>query len=505
MKKTGKSAVGVLLAALILCAVLPTAGAKSYSGKAPILSSADAMNLTEKNYDIPVDFTYSDSYFDTPSTAYNHNLARISMRIAAASFTAAAATDDPASNWFSDTKAQPNGNCAASKNLDAFWKAIGFKPLSYVGYDDPLLKGGDKAAYSIAERKLPSGSVVLALTIRSGGYMAEWASNFNVGTGWIHNGFLQAALPMMEDLDSRIQVYIDKGIKVKVWITGFSRGAAIANVLAAFIDRQSDGAAQEVQEKNKSYPAKKDIYAYTFATPAATRYADMHDAKYSNIWNILNPVDLVSIVPFPAWGFGRFGNTRILSFQDPTTDSYRKLNAKYTSYFKNIDTGGAEIHLLTQQQYPLIRFLAEGVGLAVPSVYGIGLAVPALVRTIGTVMPSALSFTALDLVFNRNAGGQVLQMIWDGMTASYNHWYSYFPDTAGTFRSPPKTKPRSGKASLDTLAAAWNAMETADTFSVLSFNMFQAAHSKEGYITLLSQPQSTAFASTAPYGLDLLE
>jgi hypothetical protein len=90
---------------------------------------------------------------------------------------------------------------------------------------------------------------------------------------------------------------------VKLWITGHSRGAAVANLLAA--DLTDDAL----------YPAKESIYTYTFATPNVRLPADdmermaMKD-DYLNIHNYLNTEDFVAYVPLEAWGFTRYGITK---------------------------------------------------------------------------------------------------------------------------------------------------------------------------------------------------
>ena len=90
--------------------------------------------------------------------------------------------------------------------------------------------------------------------------------------------------------------HYSNGNKVKLWITGYSRGGAVANILASMLD----------DEKVK-YPCQ--VYAYTFAAPktAIIKNTHCHDTIYRNIFNILSPNDPVYNIPPSNWDFGRFG------------------------------------------------------------------------------------------------------------------------------------------------------------------------------------------------------
>ena len=89
-------------------------------------------------------------------------------------------------------------------------------------------------AFSIADKTLTiDGEQVLLITLvnRSGNYGAEWVSNFNVGTGGEHLGFSLASQAETQKLMNLYQSRIsDPNLKVKILVTGFSRGAATANL-----------------------------------------------------------------------------------------------------------------------------------------------------------------------------------------------------------------------------------------------------------------------------------
>ena len=65
---------------------------------------------------------------------------------------------------------------------------------------------------------------------------------------------------------------------------------------------------------NTGFLPREDVYAYTFATPAAIRNPPREG--YENIFNIINPADLVPQVMPAEWGYGRYGTDLFLPVQD---------------------------------------------------------------------------------------------------------------------------------------------------------------------------------------------
>ena len=59
---------------------------------------------------------------------------------------------------------------------------------------------------------------------------------------------------------------------------------------------------------------QEDIYAYTFATPAAVKHPPA--VGYENIFNIINPMDFVPQVMPSDWGYGRFGTDLFLPTEE---------------------------------------------------------------------------------------------------------------------------------------------------------------------------------------------
>ncbi|MDO4413568.1 MAG: S-layer homology domain-containing protein [Erysipelotrichaceae bacterium] len=149
------------------------------------------------------------------------------------------------------------------------------------------------------------------------GTSAEWSSNFDVGsdtseyyweTGehpdWKdkanHKGFDVATnriLAAFNDYVSNLEASgeIDVNARRSIFISGHSRGAAIANLLGAYFEDRSD----------------YQSYVYTMAAPYSTTHSDAQN--YKTIFNIMNTDDLVPYLPLETWGFRKYGKTLKIS------------------------------------------------------------------------------------------------------------------------------------------------------------------------------------------------
>jgi hypothetical protein len=127
---------------------------------------------------------------------------------------------------------------------------------------------------------------LLALAIRGGGYEAEWASNVTLGTSGQHQGFHKASQDVLRFLENYIKTHDIKG-KIKLWLTGYSRGAATANLLAGELNSGRKLPQVEL--------ASSDLYAFCFESPAGTLASfNPRNKKNDNIINIVNPNDVVT-------------------------------------------------------------------------------------------------------------------------------------------------------------------------------------------------------------------
>ncbi len=249
-----------------------------------------------------------DKLFSGSAYDYNHSLARLTFDFVEAGFSAT--TDDFAKGG-SDTSSIAKKRYANIKNK---YDEYGFTTnQKFYNYGIALTDTSDKAAYSIASRDIMvNGKTkkLVALVVRGGKYGGEWVSNFNVGRDSTYSqGFKKPADDITEKLKSYISAYKSKD--VVLWMTGYSRGAAIANLVAANMVDYS---------QKCSCLNSENIFTYTFATPRPVhvKNANAANEKYNNIFNIVNAADAVPYVLLSDWGFGRYGITKTIISNAPT-------------------------------------------------------------------------------------------------------------------------------------------------------------------------------------------
>ncbi|MCR5149457.1 MAG: lipase family protein [Eubacterium sp.] len=224
-----------------------------------------------------------------------------------------------------------------AEDISEFLVTLGFDNVDanayYTQFDE-----ANSAAVAVGERKIYMNGeeyTLLAIIPRSGGYLREWAGNFEVGGGDLHEGFMQGR----DEILRFVKKYIaDNEIEgnLKVWIAGYSRGAAMANLLGAFFAAGGSDYLGDVSV------TPKDVYCYTFATPGTAKdeaslqellsvsgdrtlegytndtageafvseeegFVTSDSEVFKGIYNFRLPYDLVTLVPMEEWGFGCFG------------------------------------------------------------------------------------------------------------------------------------------------------------------------------------------------------
>ena len=184
-------------------------------------------------------------------------------------------------------------------------------------------KAGDFVGWSTARKTITLNgkrTTIVALILRGGGYGGEWVSNLHTGTGHAHGGFIIPVHEVFADLKNYLAAAQQKGELgvVKLWMGGYSRGAAVANLLAARVNKELPGLERE------------NVFVYTFATPVALGPQDYPDLQQdydnnhnadgslkkswgeSNIFNIISSGDIVPHLLPEEWSFHRNGNDRFL-------------------------------------------------------------------------------------------------------------------------------------------------------------------------------------------------
>ena len=297
INKTPILRIGVIL--LIILAISIAAASLIFEGKtdAPIyIDSVKYYSAISKKTN-STDAKFDVWYFKNKATRYNKGLAELSA--------IASATE------YNNTKKRPYA--------EAFLTQMGFDDILPGNYSSKDTMS-NKVGYTFARKNVHIDgrkTTLVAVFIR-GTTKGEWFSNFNI-TGDHkngkpedkHKGFAMAADSLNKDLEEYLSTHrIDvKSKDTKLWITGHSRGAAVANLLAA---------------DYTALNGNSRVYAYTFATPNVTRTPNMinderDDEYFNNIINFVSNQDFVTQVPLSKtkWKYQKNGRTFIVNSQDP--------------------------------------------------------------------------------------------------------------------------------------------------------------------------------------------
>lgn len=278
------------------------------------------------NGEVSSHMLWDDAWFDGDPRVYNHDLARASSVLAALAYA-------ESGFYQSGSKTPPY--------MENVLHQLGFDMVETGSYRfrsevvdevlDVMTQQSDGVAYGLARKELmpaPDGTPreLIAVSVR-GSYGSEWLSNFNLGAGEAaaaaealadershdHTGYQVAALEILGELDAWVDEADARGAEVSVLLTGHSRGGAVAGLLAAMLDdRAAAGTGEDARtEADAAAQAPMQraprVFAYTFASPRTTLNARGNDARYGNIFNIVNPADLVTNLPLESWGYVRYG------------------------------------------------------------------------------------------------------------------------------------------------------------------------------------------------------
>ena len=192
-------------------------------------------------------------------------------------------------------------------------ESAGFETLMTSGYDKSAQDDSHTCAYVLGKGTVRYGDAVRPLFLISvrGTNGAEWYSNFNFAPSHDNStAYAENFLACAQDVYDGIDPYLRKEENPLIAVCGHSRGAACANLLGVLL--------------NRSYPVS-NTFVYTFATPTTVRKEHGFDnAPHTNIFNYLNPADIVTKLPLEGWGFGRAGTDIVL---DADAETVKKVDA----------------------------------------------------------------------------------------------------------------------------------------------------------------------------------
>lgn len=251
-------------------------------------------------------FDYTDKWFFADNTVYNHELAQMSIRMAMA---AARTTAVSIKDLFNTLQLSYTADSIhfPTPTANSIGYAIGSRDVYYEGEKINL--------------------VVVA--VRGGGYKAEWGGNFMLGTGEEHQGFAVAADTVVNGVLDYINKMDDRS-NLRIWITGYSRAAATSNLAAHRLNKLAKKMSVEGLSEDS-------VYAYCFECPRGVRTNSAEFRQFDkNIFNIVNPVDLVPLVAPPQWGYDRYGTTLYLPDSSGQYKLYRETVSSMQGEYRNI-------------------------------------------------------------------------------------------------------------------------------------------------------------------------
>ncbi|MDR0425313.1 MAG: S-layer homology domain-containing protein [Clostridiales Family XIII bacterium] len=259
-------------------------------------------------------FYYDDAYFTEDSYTYSPQLATMSLILAWSAMSDSSGPYD-----------------AQIHNVSALLDSLGFTRFQANEWYFARPTADSIAAAAATKTIVDDGRpyTLIALAVRGGGYASEWASNFTVGSSGSHQGFNEAKEQVLDFLDDYVR---SNGIRgnIKVWVTGYSRAAAVANLVAGALDSSGKVSSLKLDRSN--------LFAYTFETPAGEISSSIRNgAIYQNIFNIINPNDPVTKVAPSALGFGRYGYDKLLPTAENSA-SYASQKAKMLSMYNKLAT-----------------------------------------------------------------------------------------------------------------------------------------------------------------------
>lgn len=313
MKALGLSAILMPLMAITSIGAIPLNAEEEYEVK-----KTSFHYIPMDRGDLPyytADLYYSQGYFAHPSTQYDPHLATASLSMAMSSIVGIGKIDE---EWYYNQ----------SQHIEYFFNQLEFNTFK-VNEDYRQSATLYTIGLAVAKKEYEDYTVV-AVVPRSGGYYREWASNMHLGDGsksdYMHEGWYNAANKLINFVTSYVEENQVKG-RVKLWMAGFSRGGATTNIAAGLLDNRLDKGEKIFYDG--AYTSREDIYAYTFEAPQGANVNSKtvkkpNDPLYDNIFNIINPLDIVPKVAMKEYGFTRFGINKYITNKFYQPDEYEK-------------------------------------------------------------------------------------------------------------------------------------------------------------------------------------
>ena len=270
-------------------------------------------------------FVYSDEMLMADARALSPDLAKVSVVLASAAYKKSA--------------------------VNALLDGMGFTQRSdydsYATIADMGVPDYDKVAFTIATKEY-NGFLLYCVPVKGTGANTEWLSDFNLGdpaeNDGYHAGFYTAAKPILSLLRGLFAADGHTPATRVVWLTGHSRGAAVANLVAG-----------QLQSEDK-YVSAAHVFGYNFACPSVGQ----GKSGCNNIFNFNNAGDLIPLLPLQdAWGYSRYGidiKQDLHERSSVTERFYRQNKGAYAGYGSDEKWMEALLSVCaSQDDYRLVR------------------------------------------------------------------------------------------------------------------------------------------------------
>ena len=246
-----------------------SSNARSWKGYTPIEGAYhlnyDAILLKDEEGEpvqMKLDIPYESFSFAHASTSFNKNLA-----LSALNFVSKA---------------------PYKEKISEAYLSFGFEDVTYS--PDYEVEESETTLLYVLGHKNIDGYNLINFTIAGYEYKKPWKENFNLGKTGNHQGFNQMALKALSPLIAYLREH--GGTNSKVFINGYSRSAAIANILCTIL-------------LDNSIVSEANLYAYLFETPKGIEISNTK--SYPSIFNIINSADLITYVSPTEYGHKRAG------------------------------------------------------------------------------------------------------------------------------------------------------------------------------------------------------
>lgn len=214
--------------------------------------------------DYTFSFPFRESMFDEPSSTFVYDLACFSIGL---NF----------SSHFVD-------------KINNVYNTLEFDNLLIHEVEDKSSQTHDML-FSLAHKKINNNDII-CLSLESMMYEKGWITNFDIGIEGNHQGFegyVDTIMPYIKDYLSNPHFTSES---TKLFITGYSRGGSVAELL-------------NVRILEEQLLSMDNVYVYTFEAPKAVDTSNT--IEYKNCFNIINSADAITHVLPDEFNLKRIG------------------------------------------------------------------------------------------------------------------------------------------------------------------------------------------------------